>query len=100
MLPEPVEFMWDKGNIDKNRIKHSVTIQEAEEMFASEPFASREDLKHGSRNEKRYQALGRTKTNRKLFVAFTIKEQNIRVIRNRDMTANEEVAYERLKAVS
>jgi uncharacterized DUF497 family protein len=68
ILPEPVAFQWDDGNIDKNFKKHNVTVQEAEEMFASEPFVTVEDSKHSTSTERRFQALGQTKTRRRLFV--------------------------------
>jgi uncharacterized protein len=97
IFPEPVGFLLDNGNIDKNLKKHNVTTQEAEELFASEPFVSRQDLRHGLGDEVRFQALGSTRTGRKLFVAFTIRDRYIRVISVRDMTTSEELAYERVK---
>lgn len=97
ILPEPIAFQWDQGNIDKNFKKHNVTIQEAEEVFASEPFMTVKDLKHSTRAEKRFQALGQTRTNRRLFVAFTVRDKKIRIISIRDMKKKEEQAYERLE---
>jgi uncharacterized DUF497 family protein len=97
ILPEPIAFQWDSGNIDKNLKKHNVTIQEAEESFTSEPFVTVEDIAHSTKVEKRFQALGKTKTGRKLFVAFTIRDKKIRVISIRDMKEKEKQAYERLE---
>jgi uncharacterized DUF497 family protein len=94
LLPEPIIFSWDKGNIDKNLLKHHVTASEAEEVFSSEPLVVRYDAKHGVL-EARYQALGKTKSGRKLFVAFTIRNKQVRVISIRDMTEREVQAYER-----
>jgi uncharacterized DUF497 family protein len=37
ILPKPLSFEWDQGNIPKNLHKHDVTYQEAEEIFASNP---------------------------------------------------------------
>jgi uncharacterized DUF497 family protein len=88
ILPEPIAFQWDKGNIIKNFEKHNVTAQEAEEVFANEPFVTTEDTKHSS-VEQRFYGLGRTKTNRKLFVAFTVRDRKIRVISIRDMKKKE-----------
>ncbi len=99
ILPDPIAFMWDQGNLEKNRIKHKVTIMEAEETFSNQPLVTREDTKHPA-GEKRYQALGKTKTNRRLFVAFTVRDKKIRVISIRDMTKNEEAAYEKHEANS
>lgn len=88
IFPEPVGFLWDKGNIDKNLKKHNVTTQEAEELFADEPFVSRQDLRHGSGEEARFQTLGKTRTGRKLFVAYTVRGGYVRVISIRDMAIN------------
>ena len=97
IVPEPIAFEWDKGNIEKNLLKHNVTPQEAEEMFSAEPFIARDDQRHSTVIQKRFQALGKTKKNRKLFVTFTIVDHKIRVISIRDMTIKEEVVYEKLE---
>ena len=96
ILPEPIAFQWDEGNVIKNFQKHNVTTQEAEEVFANEPFLTAKDVLHSS-EELRFYALGQTKTNRKLFVAFTIRDRKIRVISIRDMKKKERFVYERLE---
>ena len=58
IVPEPIEFDWDKGNVDKNFKKHRVLNEEAEEVFLNDPLIS-EDKEH-SKVEKRYQCLGIT----------------------------------------
>jgi uncharacterized protein len=93
ILPGPLSFQWDKGNIPKNLQKHNVTYQEAEEIFVNDPLTLARDKDH-SKGERRYWALGQTKSNRKLFAAFTIRGIKIRVISVRDMTQAEEDAYE------
>ena len=100
ILPKPITFLWDKGNLDKNLIKHKVTIAEAEELFMNEPFTVAIDEVHSSQEEKRFQALGKTKANRKLFTAFTIRDNKIRIISVRDMKRKEREVYERLEANS
>jgi uncharacterized DUF497 family protein len=97
ILPEPIIFLWDQGNLYKNVTKHNVTTQEAEEMFLSEPFVVFEDVKHTTDVEKRFQGLGQTKTRRMLFVAFTIRDRKIRVISIRNMKKKEKQAYERFE---
>jgi uncharacterized DUF497 family protein len=97
ILPEPVTFQWDEGNIEKNFKKHVVTIQETEEVFTNEPFITAEDVKHSTNAEQRYQGLGQTKVNRKLFVAFTVRDKKIRVISIRDMKRKERQLYEWLE---
>ncbi|HSX01736.1 MAG TPA: BrnT family toxin [Candidatus Saccharimonadia bacterium] len=97
ILPEFEGFDWDRGNLEKNLKKHSVTSQEAEELFASDPFVARRDDYRSNEIEERLQALGKTKTGRKLFIAFTLRNNKIRVISVRDMTPQEERAYEKLE---
>ena len=91
---ECVGFDWDDGNAIKNWERHRVTPEEAEDVFFHDPLICRSDPSH-SDNEKRYWALGRTGRNRRLFVAFAIRNQLIRVISVRDMTRRELEGYER-----
>jgi len=95
ILPEPIFFEWDKGNSDKNLIKHGVTNQEAEEVFDNKPFLLSEDFKH-SIKEKRFQALGRTNQGRFLFLSITIREDRVRIISVRDMNRKERKIYEKI----
>lgn len=94
ILPEPLAFQWDKGNLSKNLHKHNVTYQEAEEMFSSDPLVLTRDKTHSRPGERRFGALGKTKIGRRLFAASIIKGTIIRVISVRDMTQTEEDAYE------
>ncbi len=96
ILPEPVAFDWDQGNIDKNLIKHNVTYQEAEEIFSHKPLLLNEDKAHSDR-EIRYQALGKTNQNRLLFISFTIRNRKVRPISFRDMNIKERGEYEKVK---
>jgi uncharacterized DUF497 family protein len=95
ILSEFEGFDWDKGNFEKNLKKHHVTTQEAEELFANEPLVARRNDHHSTGGEERIQALGKTKAGRRLFIAFTLRNHKIRVISIRDMTPQEEQAYER-----
>ncbi|EKD86069.1 MAG: hypothetical protein ACD_37C00491G0002 [uncultured bacterium] len=94
ILPEPIAFEWDKGNIDKNLIKHRVTNQEAEEIFDSEPKFIFEDQKH-SVEEKRYMIWGATARARRLSAFFTIRKGKVRIISARDMHQKERREYEK-----
>lgn len=94
ILPKPVAFEWDKGNLSKNFKKHNVRNQEAEEIFVNEPLIVLEDAKH-SQKEIRFHALGVTGKKRKLFLSFTIRKDKIRIISARDMNKKEEVTYEK-----
>jgi uncharacterized protein len=94
IIPEPLEFEWDDGNINKNLIKHNVTIKEAEEVFLNCPLLVFEDRKH-STLELRLQALGQTNKNRKLFLSFTKRNNKIRMISVRAMSRKERSIYEK-----
>ena len=85
-------FEWDEANAHKNRERHRVSPEEAEDVFFSEPLVVRGDIRH-SRREKRYYALGQTSRGRWLFVAFTIRRSLVRVISVRDMNRRERDAY-------
>jgi hypothetical protein len=93
-------FDWDEGNSDKNWILHQVSDSESEEVFFNRPLIVADDKKH-SIAEKRHYVLGRTDANRYLFVAFTIRNNLIRVISARDMNNNETTRYyEKIKRTS
>jgi uncharacterized DUF497 family protein len=92
-------FDWDDANAQKNREQHRVTPEEAEDVFFHEPLVVRGDPGHSAR-EKRYYALGQTGAGRRLFVAFTIRRELIRVISARDMNRNETEAYGRHEEAS
>ncbi len=85
-------FQWDKGNIEKNRLKHKVLNSECEQIFFNEPLIIAVDLKH-LQKEKRWYVLGHTDLNRKLFIVFTIRNKLIRIISARDMTKKERKIY-------
>jgi len=85
-------FEWDDKNIDKNWIKHQVSNSECEEVFFNVPLLLADDKKH-SQHEKRYYVLGHTNASRWLFIAFSVRENKIRVISARDMNQKEERKY-------
>ena len=88
-----IGFDWDDANSQKNWERHQVTPEEAEDVFFHEPVIVRSDERH-SRGEKRYYALGHTSAERRLFIAFTVRRDRIRVISVRDMNRNETEIYE------
>lgn len=95
IIPDPLSFEWDSGNISKNLKKHNVTNQEAEEIFFNKPLITIEDKKH-SAQELRFLSLGKTNQNRKLFSCFTIRNNKIRTISIRDMNKKETKIYEKI----
>lgn len=99
ILPEPISFEWDKGNIDKNLLKHKVTNKEAEEVFENRHFMI-EDKKHSTVYERRYMLWGVTNSKRKLTIIFTIRTNRIRIISVRDMNVKERRQYEKIETNS
>jgi len=93
IIPEPVQFEWDKGNIDKNLKKHGVTNEEAEEIFIDQKAVLTEDINHAI-IEKRYQILGRTESGKILNVLFTIRGKIIRIISARFANRKEWKLYD------
>ena len=93
-LDNCIGFDWDDANSQKNWERHQVTPEEAEDVFFHEPVIVRSDERH-SRGEKRYYALGHTSAERRLFIAFTVRRDRIRVISVRDMNRNETEIYMR-----
>ena len=88
-----IGFDWDEGNRQKNWEKHKVDFRECEEVFFNQPLLISEDVKH-SIQEERYYALGRSDTNRMLFLVFTVRNNKIRVISARDQSKKERMIYE------
>jgi uncharacterized protein len=97
-LPGALSFAWDKGNEQKNWIKHKVTSEEAEEAFDDEHRMLGEDIKHSTRQEKRFILFAKTQGRRKLVIVFTMREQKVRIISARPMNRKEGIVYE--KAIS
>ena len=93
-IKEPIEFVWDKGNIDKNWERHQVTNRECEEIFFDENKKISKDVLH-SKKEKRYILLGKTKKDRLLLVIFTLRNRKVRIISARDINRKEVKLYEK-----
>jgi uncharacterized DUF497 family protein len=91
-----LKFDWDDGNITKNESKHNLKWQIIEEIFLNKPLMVVVDIKH-SNHECRCNALGFTNENEKLFVAFTKRANQIRVISARPMNKKERKIYANFK---
>ncbi|MCK5137820.1 MAG: BrnT family toxin [Bacteroidales bacterium] len=85
-------FDWDDGNSEKNWILHQVSRNESEQVFFNAPIVVGDDISH-SQSDKQWFLLGKTDTNRLLFVVFTVREELIRVISSRDMGKKERRIY-------
>ena len=90
-------FDWDDNNREKNCEKHGVLAGECEEVFFNLPLLLQPDPSH-SQKEPRYYVLGQTIAGRRLFIAFTIRREKIRVISARDMSKKERSIYEQINS--
>ncbi len=86
-------FHWDRGNRDKNLIKHHVENWECEQVFFNRPLLVLDDPTH-SVSENRWVAFGKTDTDRFLVVIVTKRNDLIRIISARDMNRREREFYD------
>ncbi len=70
-----VYFQWDATKAIKNFAKHGVSFSEAATVFFDSDIMLASDEKH-SKKEERLIALGRSQSDRVLFVAFTYRRSN------------------------
>ncbi|EKE06424.1 MAG: hypothetical protein ACD_19C00014G0038 [uncultured bacterium] len=96
VIKKELTFEWDKGNNEKNWIKHKVKIEECEEVFYDNKNIVLPDPKH-SQIEKRFYLLGKTKKDRKLTITYTFRIDKIRVILARNQNKKERKEYENQK---
>ena len=89
----PMFLSLIKNNADKIWLKHHVALSECEQAFFNLPLVVEEDVKH-SDIENRFYVLGQTDAGRLLFVVFTVRKYNIRVISARNMNHKERSVYQ------
>ncbi len=87
---KPVRFNWDTGNSDKNKSGHGVEDWECEEAFFDQHKVEIKDKLH-SQQEERHILFGKTKQGRLLYIAFTKRNDCIRIISARDVTKKKEI---------
>jgi len=84
-------FEWDESNILHLELKHGVSQEEAEEVFALSPLFRRTRKGH-------YAAFGRSLSGRLLVVIFEIKKSGIaRIITAWDMRRKEKRYYQKCR---
>ncbi len=86
-------FDWDEGNTGKNWTRHRVSDGECEQVFFGPRLLVCHD-KWQSGEENRYYGLGSTFAKRKFFIAYTLREEKIRIISARDMIKKERREHE------
>ena len=95
------KFEWDDGNKTKSLLKHAIKCNEAESVFIYNPDLIRvlgiQVSPSYESDEPRYGIFGESSTNKKVFICFTLKENDkIRIISIREINKKEREIYERL----
>lgn len=83
-------FEWDEDKNRKNQRKHGISFETAAYVFQDENYIEMYDFEH-SIEEDRYIAIGRVGD--VLFVVFTERKENIRLISARIATESERRLY-------
>ena len=91
-----ITFDWDQWNIQKNETKHGISSLEAESTFYDKNLVIFKDIKH-STNEDRLIAYGKSAYNNIIMIAFTIRNEKIRIISARKASRKEKDIYEEKK---
>jgi len=89
-------FEWDENKAKANIKNHQVGFEEATSVFRDPLNETSYDLDH-SMDEDRYITIGWSNRRRLLMVAFTERDNNIRIISARELTRNEREVYEEKK---
>ncbi len=91
-----MEFEWDKEKAESNERKHGVSFEEAAFAFFDENAVELfDDL--NSEDEIRYQLIGISET-RLIFVAYTTRNEKIRIISARKANAKQTKIYDEQKS--
>lgn len=87
-----LKFDWDPRKAARNKQKHSVSFEEAATVFADPLSATVHDPDH-SLEEERFITIGKSKNHKLLLVAYTERNNNIRIISARELTGREKREY-------
>ena len=94
-LKKPVfKFQWDSGNISKSQQKHGIYSNEAEEVFYDKDLLPLGIQTHPLPDEIRFGVIGKTTSDKILFISFTVRNSEIRVISSRKANKQEKDIYE------
>jgi len=88
-----VEYEWDPEKDRINQRLHGVSFAEASTVFL-DPLAATVSDERFAMDEFRFRTTGYTLTNRLVIVAHTDRDDRIRVISARKVTAREQRQYE------
>ncbi|MBO0939401.1 BrnT family toxin [Fibrella sp. HMF5335] len=90
-----MQFQWDNGNtrhIISDYPERGNTIDELESLFTDPAFSALPD-RVDNRGEQQYHAVGRSNQNRLLYVAFSIRNGQIRPFSCRPASRKEQDRY-------
>jgi uncharacterized protein len=88
-----MKFEWDQDKAVSNFSNHGVSFDEAKTVFNDPLYVDFFDPDH-SYNERRYIIIGQSIDNRLLLVAYTEREDAIRLVSAREATRKERKNYE------
>lgn len=91
-----MDYEWDEAKNSANLIKHGLSFADAEEVFSGDTLTVRDGRK--DYGEPRFATLG-TLRGRVVFIAHTVRADNVRIISMRKANEREQKIYqERLAA--
>jgi len=88
-----VDYEWDQEKATSNLEKHGVSFNEAASVFGDPLYIDFYDPDH-SIDEHRYLIMGQSSAGRLLIVSYTERDEVVRLISAREMTASERRAFE------
>ena len=89
----PMEFEWDPEKDQRNQTKHGISFDEASSVFG-DPFALTVDDPGDSWEEHRFLTTGYSNRRRLVIVAHADRDERVRVVNAREVTAAERLVYE------
>lgn len=90
-------FDWDQWNVQKNEIKHGISALEAESAFYDKTISIFQDLQHSGPAEQRWIAYAMSAYHNVLMIAFTVRQDKVRIISARKASRKERRLYEENK---
>ena len=88
-----MHIIWDPEKAKENRVKHGVSLPDAEPVLFDPHAITRED--EHAEGEQRFVTVGLDALGRVLVVIYTYRGETVRLISARKATRNEMRAYER-----
>jgi uncharacterized DUF497 family protein len=88
-----MQIVWDPEKAKENRIKHGISLPDAEPVLFDPHAITREDEQ--AEGEQRLVTLGLDALGRILVVVYTYRDETVRLISARKATRNESRIYAR-----